>query len=594
MPLESGSVFAGHTIERVLGVGGMGVVYLARHPRLERSIALKVLSTNVSEDGRVRARFEREALLAARLDHPDIVPVYDRSGPESDTLWISMKHVPGGDVAQLLARSGGPLPPPRAVRLITGAAYGLDYAHQHGVLHRDVKPANILVEQDERGQERAVLTDFGIARAFDEAETTTGTTASFAYVAPERLRGEPVETRADVYSLGCTLYEMLTGSTPFPRASPGAMIAAHLNEQPPRPSLVRPGLPPGFDAVIATALAKRPADRFPTCVALAEAAARVMDEAQRRTTVNPRPGPPFPSQPQPQPQPIVPPPGPHTGPPPGRHTGPPPGPHTGIPPGPYPGPQPGPHTGPPPYPPVPQPYPPQRSGRGRIVAVAMLMVVLAVGGVLTGVYLSRRHHIDPIAVTTTTPPAATPGIQLLDDGVRIGVANAPTTIDMFNEPICPPCGKLLTNYSPDIQSGIDSGRLAVRFHLLHFLDDSSASRNYSTRAVAATRCVAQSGDAMVYLKTYQGLFTPAFQPAENGRTDHTDLELAQLARSVGASSATTDCITSGRLMDLARATADQGEDKLDQLEPAGFSTPAVFQGTVKVDTGRSDWVTRLN
>ncbi|WP_026342910.1 serine/threonine protein kinase PknE [Nocardia sp. BMG111209] len=586
MPLEAGSVFAGHTIERVLGVGGMGVVYLARHPRLERSIALKVLSTNVSEDGRVRAKFEREATLAARLDHPDIVPVYDRSGPDSDTLWISMKHVPGGDVAQLLARSGGPLPPPRAVRLITGAAYGLDYAHQHGVLHRDVKPANILVEQDERGQERAVLTDFGIARAFDEAETTTGTTASFAYVAPERLRGEPVDTRADVYSLGCTLYEMLTGSTPFPRTAPGAMIAAHLNEPPPRPSLARPGLPTGFDAVIATALAKRPADRYPTCVALAEAAQRVLDEASRRTVVNPRPGPPFPSQPYP----IVPYPGPHTGP----HTGPPPGPHTG-PQGSHTGPPPGPHTGP--YPPVPQPYPSPRPGRSRIaVPAALLMVVLAVGGVLAGVYYSRHRH-DPISIVTTTPPVTTPppaGIQLLDDGVRIGVANAPKTIDMFNEPICPPCGKLLTSYSPDLQSGIDSGRLAVRFHLLHFLDDRSASHNYSTRAVAATRCVAQSGDAMVYLKTYQGLFTPAFQPTEDSRSDHTDLELAQLARSVGASTATTDCITSGRLMDLARATAVQGEDKLEQLEPSGYSTPAVFQGSVKVDTGRSDWVTRLN
>ncbi|MCX4091144.1 serine/threonine protein kinase PknE [Nocardia sp. alder85J] len=592
MPLEPGSVFAGHTIERVLGVGGMGVVYLARHPRLERSVALKVLNTNVGEDGRTRARFEREATLAARLDHPDIVPVYDRSGPDSDTLWISMKYIPGGDTSQLLAQARGPLPMPRAVRLITGAAYGLDYAHQHGVLHRDVKPANILVEQDERGQERAVLTDFGIARAVDEAETTTGTTATFAYIAPERLRGEPVDNRSDVYSLGCTLYEFLTGSTPFPRSGAGALIAAHLDEPPPRPSLTRPGLPARFDAVIATALAKRPADRFPTCTALAEAAQRVLGEAQRPTTVNPYPAGGFPSRSQPIVQ--------HASPPGYR-------PQTAPPVAPPPTYPPAAQTHPPAgqtyplaaqtYPAAGQTYPqyqPPRPARTRTIVIALLMVVLAAAGVAAGVYFGRDRP-TPVAIdstTPTTPPAA--GIQLLDDGVRIGTPNAPTTIDMFNEPICPPCGKLLTTFSPDIQSGIDSGRLAVRFHLLDFLDDRSASRNYSTRAVAATRCVAQSGDAVAYLKTYQGLFTPNFQPSEDGRTDHSDSDLAQLARGAGASAATADCITSGRLMDLARATAAQGEDRLDELMPGGYSTPAVFEGTVKVDTSRSDWVTRLN
>ncbi len=282
--LQPGSMFAGYTIRRLLGAGGMGVVYLAGHPRLDRQVALKVLSDALSADVRVRARFEREAALASRLDHANIVPVYDRSGPGDENLWLSMKYVDGGDANELLAAAGR-LPAPRATRLIAEAAQGLDYAHRQGVLHRDIKPANLLVARDGEGVERALITDFGIARTLDDTVTLSGLTASIAYTAPERFRGEPGDQRADIYSLGCTLYQLLTGRTPFERTNQAAVISAHLNDAPPRPTALQPGLPPGFDDVIATAMAKDPGDRYPSCTAMAIAADQILAYAQRETVV---------------------------------------------------------------------------------------------------------------------------------------------------------------------------------------------------------------------------------------------------------------------------------------------------------------------
>ncbi|WP_460718319.1 serine/threonine-protein kinase [Nocardia heshunensis] len=277
MRLDPGADFAGFGIERVLGAGGMGVVYLARHPRLDRHVALKVfggagVGPAMSLDSPGRARFDREAALAARLEHPDIVPIYDRSAPGDEIPWLCMRYISGGDIAALLSSAGGRLHAPDAVRLITDAGHALDYAHRHGVLHRDVKPANILVDVSDRDGGRAVLTDFGIARAFDDTLTLTGTTATVAYAAPERFGEAPADHRADIYSLGCTFYEILTGSRPFPRSDHAAVISAHLTAPPPRPTDLVPDLPPALDEVIATALAKLPGDRYPDCSALAEAA----------------------------------------------------------------------------------------------------------------------------------------------------------------------------------------------------------------------------------------------------------------------------------------------------------------------------------
>ncbi|GAB4588644.1 serine/threonine-protein kinase [Nocardia sp. IFM 10818] len=279
MSLQPGTEFAGFVIERLLGAGGMGTVYLAAHPRLPRRVALKVLADTFTVDGKARAAFEREATLAAGLDHPNIVPVYDRSAVDDPALWLAMRYIDGGDAAGLLHANPGGLEPARAMRLLADAAHALDYAHDRGVLHRDVKPANLLISTDHRDGERAVLTDFGIARTLDDTVTLSGIAATFAYAAPERFADAPADHRADIYSLGCTLFQLLTGQQPFARKDQAAVIAAHLTAPPPSPRTLRPDLPAELDAVIATALAKSPQDRFPTCTALAEAAARTLHAA---------------------------------------------------------------------------------------------------------------------------------------------------------------------------------------------------------------------------------------------------------------------------------------------------------------------------
>ncbi|MEC3953182.1 serine/threonine-protein kinase [Nocardia sp. CDC153] len=285
MQLGPGTVFAGHVIEREIGAGGMGAVYLARHPRLRRLVALKVLTSEKNRNSAVAARFEREIELITALEHPNIIPVYDR-GVEDGMPWLSMKYVAGGDVASLIAREGA-LAPQRAVRLLADAAAGLDFAHRRGVVHRDVKPANLLLESVD-GQERVLVADFGIARAVDATVTATGLLASFAYTAPERFEGEVADGYSDIYSLGCTFFQMLTGRVPFPGDSEGAVVAAHLTATPPRPSGIRPSVPGGLDAVIARALAKSPQDRYPDCASMVDAARAALAEAT--TSESERPG----------------------------------------------------------------------------------------------------------------------------------------------------------------------------------------------------------------------------------------------------------------------------------------------------------------
>ncbi|TQM32250.1 serine/threonine-protein kinase [Nocardia bhagyanarayanae] len=274
MNVVEGTTFAGYRIERRLGSGGMGTVYAAAHPRLPRTDALKVLSDARADDPEFRARFLREAELAARLQHPNLVAVRDR-GEHEGRLWIAMQYVEGVDLTELIRRGPAVLDPARAVRILAQAAQGLDEIHRAGLLHRDVKPANILVAERPDGPDRVLVTDFGIARGADDAATLTGSgsfAATLAYAAPEQLGGGAVDRRADVYALGCTLYQMLTGSVPFPRHSPGSVLYAHLHEPAPRPSLRNPRLPKAFDDVIANAMAKLPDDRYDSCGELAAAA----------------------------------------------------------------------------------------------------------------------------------------------------------------------------------------------------------------------------------------------------------------------------------------------------------------------------------
>ncbi|MFF2552147.1 serine/threonine-protein kinase [Nocardia sp. NPDC058058] len=287
--MRAGEVFAGFRIERKLGAGGMGSVYLARHPRLPRQIALKVLSDTSSSDDEFRARFLREAELAARLAHPNVVAILDR-GVQDESLWIAMQFVEGADAADLLREFPAGLPPERAVHVVTEAARGLDAAHAAGLLHRDVKPANILVSPEPDGPDRVLVTDFGIARAIGESTELTAAgevLATVAYAAPEQLRGETLDHRVDIYALGATLYQLVTGGKPFPHETAVAVMQAHLMEPPPRPSDIVPGLPKQFDRVIARAMAKEQDQRYQSCGALAEAAGAAL----RGETVAPVPHP---------------------------------------------------------------------------------------------------------------------------------------------------------------------------------------------------------------------------------------------------------------------------------------------------------------
>ncbi|MFC9995267.1 serine/threonine-protein kinase [Nocardia sp. NPDC127526] len=312
---EAGEVFAGFVIERRLGSGGMGQVYLARHPRLPRLVALKLLGEEFATDAESRARFEREADLVARLDHPNIVSVYDR-GMDGGRMWIAMQFVDGVDGSTLEPRT---MAAERAVFILAETAKALDYAHTVGVLHRDVKPANILLARPTLGHdERILLTDFGIGRLRDDTKQVTqaGTfTATLAYASPEQLSGKPLDHHADQYSLACTLFWLLCGSTPFASDNPGAIIAGQLNDPPPPLATRRPGLPPALDGVLRRAMAKNPADRFATCSEFAAAAERALTPTEPTvvaappvddpttvlddptTVFNPPPAPPVPAQP---------------------------------------------------------------------------------------------------------------------------------------------------------------------------------------------------------------------------------------------------------------------------------------------------------
>jgi serine/threonine protein kinase len=290
MPLASGQTFAGYTIIRLVGSGGMGEVYLAQHPRLPRHDALKLLPHDWSGDSEYRARFNREADLASTLWHPHIVGVHDR-GEEDGQLWISMDFVDGLDAARLLAdRYPAGMPVEEVARIVTAVASALDYAHKQGLLHRDAKPANIMITHlDDEGEQRILLTDFGIARDINDISgltTTNMTVGTVAYCAPEQLLGEDIDGRADQYSLAATAYHLLTGSQLFPHSNPAVVIGRHLNNEPPALADTRPELA-RLDSVLATALAKQPEDRFARCSEFARALREQLNSAGGSTASAP-------------------------------------------------------------------------------------------------------------------------------------------------------------------------------------------------------------------------------------------------------------------------------------------------------------------
>jgi serine/threonine protein kinase, bacterial len=280
MPLANGATFAGYTILQLLGSGAMGEVYLVQHPRLPRHDALKVLPKTLSADVEFRQRFTREADLAAALFHPHIVGVHDR-GEHDDQLWIAMDYIDGTDAAQFVRdRYPAGMPAEEALTIATAVAGALDHAHEHGLLHRDVKPANILLSQPDReGQRRIFLADFGIARPLVDPSGLTATNftlGTVAYAAPEQLMGEDIDGRADQYALAATVFHLLTGAPPYEHSNPVAVIGKHLNAPPPKVS-DRRAEHAGLDDVFSTALAKSPAERFESCGQFAKALAEHAD-----------------------------------------------------------------------------------------------------------------------------------------------------------------------------------------------------------------------------------------------------------------------------------------------------------------------------
>jgi serine/threonine-protein kinase len=268
-----GTELAGYRIESLVGAGGMGVVYRASDPRLERRVALKLLPATYADDPSYRRRFLDESRRAAAIEHPHIVPVHE-AGEATGVLYIAMRYVEGADLAGVIERRG-PLDPAEAVAILAPIADALDTAHARGLVHRDVKPSNILVAGDPPGSEHVYLTDFGIAKRYTGVDTGTPTgevLGTADYVSPEQIEGLDADERADVYSLGCVLFECLAGGPPFRRETPVATLLAHVHETPPAVSERRPELPIEIDQVIGRALAKTPGERFETCSELVEAA----------------------------------------------------------------------------------------------------------------------------------------------------------------------------------------------------------------------------------------------------------------------------------------------------------------------------------
>jgi serine/threonine-protein kinase len=285
-----GDTLAGYTVERLLGRGGMGAVYLATHQRLRRAAALKVLVPELAEDEAFRERFIRESELAASLEHPNVVPIYDADEWEG-VLFIAMKYVEGSDLRQVL-RAQGQLSLERMQEIVGQVGSALGAAHAAGLVHRDVKPANVLIEEPGG---RVYLSDFGVAKRTSSAGLTkTGSfLGSVDYCPPEQIHGRPLDGRADVYSLGAVAFHCLAGQPPFPRETDVAVIQAHLTEPVPALSTVRPGLPLALDGVIATAMAKYPEVRYSTAGELVTALRAAADSrapaAPTQPTVPERP-----------------------------------------------------------------------------------------------------------------------------------------------------------------------------------------------------------------------------------------------------------------------------------------------------------------
>ena len=285
--LAPGTTVAGYKVEALIGRGGMGAVYRAEEEGLGRKVALKVIAPELAQDERFRERFLRESRIAASLDHPHVIPIY-QAGDEEGLLFLAMRYVEGYDLAKLVAEEGA-LEPKRALELLSQIAEALDAAHEKGLIHRDVKPSNVLIAES-AGREHCYLGDFGLTKrtgSLSGVSVAGEIVGTLEYVAPEQITGDPLDERSDVYSLGCVLYECLTGQSPFPRATDVALLWAHVHEEPTPPSKARPDLPRELDTVLARALAKEPGRRYRSAgelVAATRSALRLVDAPAAATT----------------------------------------------------------------------------------------------------------------------------------------------------------------------------------------------------------------------------------------------------------------------------------------------------------------------
>jgi serine/threonine protein kinase len=279
--IRLGTTVASYRIVSRLGRGGMSVVYLAEDARLGRQVALKLMAEDFGEDPTFRERFIRESRVAASLEHPNIVPIYE-AGEDDGLLYLAMRHIPGGDLGVLMKKEGA-LTPDRVLPILAQVSRALDAAHDKGLVHRDVKPGNVLLDVSSEPI-HAYLSDFGITKKLGTGSLTrTGAfVGTVDYTAPEQLQGQDIDARTDVYSLGCLLYQCFTGHLPFERDNPAAVMHAHLYEEPPKPSEANQGLPPMLDQVVARAMAKKREGRYETCGSLILAS---REAAIRATTV---------------------------------------------------------------------------------------------------------------------------------------------------------------------------------------------------------------------------------------------------------------------------------------------------------------------
>jgi serine/threonine protein kinase len=458
---REGTMFGHYRLLRLIGKGGMGEVYEAEDTVKDRIVALKLLPEGVSHDSVFRKRLQREAHSAGRLQEPHVVPIHDY-GEVDGVLYVDMRMINGSDLRKVL-KNFGPMTPARAVAIVRQVASAIDAAHENGIMHRDVKPENILITRDDF----AYLVDFGIANAAtDEKLTELGTAVgTYAYMAPERFSGDEVTYRADIYALACVLYECLAGSQPYGGDSVSAVITAHLMQPIPRPSVERPGIPDAFDQVIARGMAKKPDERFATAGDLATAATdaltpRDQDQAatilQRGEAATMPEGVPLAAgatmaAATPPPPSYAPPFGaapPYGVTPPSVPFGATPGAFTATPPPP---PQFGYTGGPPPWNPPPPGSNPQRGKKTPWVAIAVVGVVLVlVLGAIGTFFLTRSDNADPVTTTlkkasterekptksrTTTPRTTEPGdtggfdaqlVALIPPGYPTSVCEAAT------------------------------------------------------------------------------------------------------------------------------------------------------------------------